>query len=71
MHVNYIDRTDGTVHGEDEFLYAPYSVGTVRNVQWHASPLVNTYVSNYHIIDVDVAPDNKTEPLDLENGPWG
>ena len=29
-HVNYIDRTDGTVHGEDEFLFSPYSVFTVR-----------------------------------------
>jgi len=70
VHLNFIDRTDGTVHGEDEFLYAPYSVFTVRATRWHPTPLVNAYVEHYHEIDVDVAPDNKRAPLDLPLAPW-
>eukprot|EP00401_Gymnodinium_catenatum_P041986 CAMPEP_0117548876 /NCGR_PEP_ID=MMETSP0784-20121206/47874_1 /TAXON_ID=39447 /ORGANISM="" /LENGTH=434 /DNA_ID=CAMNT_0005345843 /DNA_START=46 /DNA_END=1346 /DNA_ORIENTATION=+ len=59
-HVNFIDRTDGTVNQEHEFLYAPYSAFVVRAVTWHASPLVNTYASQPHMIDVDVISDNRT-----------
>ena len=69
-HVNYIDRTDGTVHGEDEFLFSPYSVFTVRATSWHASPLVDEYAAQMHIIDVDVAPDNMHESNDLPLAPW-
>ena len=69
-HVNFIDRTDGTVHGEDEFLYSPYSVFTVTAVSWHEAPLVNEYIARPHTIDVDVAPDNRCEPLDLPLAPW-
>ena len=36
VHVNFIDRTDGTVHREDEFLFAPYSCFTVRAAHWEA-----------------------------------
>ena len=70
VHANFIDRTDGTVHGEDEFLFAPYSVFTVRSVAWHAAPVVNTYVCQPHVIEVDVAPDNRRPPLDLPLAPW-
>ena len=70
VHVNFIDRTDGTVHGEDEFLFAPYSVFTVRSVAWHPAPVVNTYVCEPHVIEVDVAPDNRRQPLDLPLAPW-
>ena len=42
MQANFIgERTDGTVRGEDEFLFSPYSVFTVRAVSWHVQPLVN------------------------------
>ena len=70
VHVNFIDRTDGTVHGEDEFLFSPYSVFTVRTVCWQASPLVNEYVTRPHTIDVEVATDNKRLPTDLPLAPW-
>jgi len=67
---NFIDRTDGTVGDEHEFLFSPYSVFTVRAVSWHAEPLVNEYVTRSHVIDVDVASDNKREPNDLPLAPW-
>ncbi|EOD04915.1 hypothetical protein EMIHUDRAFT_121530 [Emiliania huxleyi CCMP1516] len=70
MQANFVDRTDGTVSGEDEFLFSPYSVFTVRAVSWHVEPLVNEYVTQSHVIDVDVASDNKREPLDLPLAPW-
>ena len=70
MHANFIDRTDGTVHGEDEFLFVPYSVFTVRAVRWEAAPLVNALTARPHTIDVDVASDNKREARDLPLAPW-
>ena len=70
VHANFIDRTDGTVHGEDEFLYSPYSVFTVTAVSWRESPVVNEYIAEPHTIDVAVSPDNMREPLDLPLAPW-
>ena len=70
VHVNFIDRTDGTVHGEDEFLFAPYSCFTVRAVHWEADPVVDEYDARPHRIEVDVAPDNRRAPTDLPLAPW-
>ena len=70
VHVNFIDRTDGTVHGEDEFLFAPYSVFTVRHVEWKSQPIVNAYAVQPHIIEVDVASDNLRHPPDLPLALW-
>ena len=70
VHANFIDRTDGTVNEEHEFLYSPYSVFTVRAVHWEAQPRVNTYERRFHTIDIDVAPDNLREPDDLPLAPW-
>ena len=70
VHVNFIDRTDGTVHGEDEFLFAPYSVFTVRHVEWKSQPTVNAYAVQPHIIEVDVASDNLRHPPNLPLAPW-
>jgi len=70
-HVNYLDRNDGSFEEpEHEFLYSPYSVFVVRAVEWHASPMVNEYIAQFHTIDVDVLPDNKREPIDLPLAPW-
>ena len=69
-HVNYIPSAESLVPGEDEFLFAPYSVFTVRSVAWHPAPVVNTYVCEPHVIEVDVAPDNRRQPLDLPLAPW-
>ena len=52
------------------FLYSPYSVFVVRRVEWHASPMVNEYIAQFHTIDVDVTPDNKREPTNLPLAPW-
>ena len=70
VHVNYIDRTDNTVRDEDEFLFAPYSVFTVRSVSWEADPIANDYVARPHRIELNVAPDNMREPLELPLAPW-
>ena len=68
-HVNFIDRAAVGVPAA-EFLYSPYSTFTVRGVQWHPEPIVNGFVSQMHYIDVDVASDNKSHPLDLPLAPW-
>ena len=70
LQANFIDRTDGTVNEEHEFLYSPYSAFTVRAVHWEAEPCVNMYERCFHTIDVDVAPDNLREPNDLPLAPW-
>ena len=62
--------TDGTVHGEDEFLFAPFSVFTARRVHWEDSPLVDMFTERPHIIEVDVAPDNRGQPSGLPIAPW-
>ena len=70
VHVNFIDRNDGTVHNEDEFLFAPYSTFTVRAVRWSPQPTVDAYTRQPHYIDVNVASDNMRQPLDLPLAPW-
>ena len=71
LHVNFIDRTDGSVGGDElEFLFAPYSVFTVRSVHWEERPLVNEYIRRPHRIEVDVVSDNTLAPLDLPPAPW-
>jgi len=69
VHVNFIDRTDDTVEGEDEFLFSPYSVFTVRQVMWRPKAVATTYQMQPHIIDVDVASDNSKEDCDIV-APW-
>ena len=70
VHVNFIDRTDGTVRKEDEFLFAPYSCFTVRSVDWDPAPIVDLYECRPHRIEVDVAPDNRGMPAGLPLAPW-
>ena len=71
LHVNFIDRTDGSVGGDElEFLFAPHSAFVVRSVRWEEAPLVNEYIGRPHRIEVDVVSDNKRAPLDLPPAPW-
>jgi len=63
MQVNLV--TGGVVGGEAEFLFAPYSVFTVRCVQWRAGTHREP-----HIVDVDAAIDNTLESEDLPLAPW-
>ena len=72
-HVSPIDRHDGSLVGdpnrpaEAEWLFAPYSVFTVRRVVFKDNP---TWTNPYEI-ELDVAPDNQLEPTDLPLAPWG
>lgn len=63
QHVNLVENTH--VQGETEYLFAPYSAFTVKNVTWSDG----TY-ENPHRIDLFAAPDNKNEPEDLPLAPW-
>ena len=58
MHVNYVSNShitnpDGTPR-ESEYLFAPYSIFTVRAVQWGAA-------GTPHRIDLDAALDNRAQ----------
>jgi hypothetical protein len=56
------------VDGEDDFLFAPYSVFTVVSVTFPASS--NPTASNPIIIVLQVNIDGKEEPDDLPLSPW-
>ena len=69
--VNFIDTTDGTCYGEDEFLFSPYSTFTVKSVEFVANPFgIHDYEKSYHKIHLEVSPDNSEEKLDLPSAPW-
>ena len=62
-HVNYVQNTN--VAGEDEFLFVPYSVFTVRSVEWNKGD-----DRHPHVIELEAAVDNRDEPEDLPLAPW-
>ena len=61
-HVNLVHKTH--VKGEEEFLFAPYSVFTLESVRWAASK------DESHRIVLVAAHDNKRESEDLPLAPW-
>lgn len=65
-HVNLVEKTN--VQGEEEFLFAPYSVFTVLSVTMPASgkPTATYPV----VIELQAAIDNRDEPTDLPLSPW-
>ena len=65
-HVNLVEKTN--VEGEEEFLFAPYSVFTVLSVAMPASGKANA--SNPIVIQLQAAVDNREEPEDLPLSPW-
>ena len=65
-HVNLVEKTN--VQGEEEFLFAPYSVFTVSSVTVPASCKPNA--SNPIVIELQAAIDNREEPEDLPLSPW-
>ena len=65
-HVNLVEKTN--VQGEQEFLFAPYSVFTVSSVAVPASGKPNA--SNPIVIELQAAIDNREEPEDLPLSPW-
>ena len=64
--MNLVEKTN--VQGEEEFLYAPYSVFTVTSVNMPASGKPNA--SNPIVIELQAAIDNREEPEDLPLSPW-
>ena len=62
-HVNYV--THANVQGEDEFLFVPYSVFTVRRVQVGRGD-----DNDPHFIELEAAIDNAKEPDDLPLAQW-
>ena len=63
-HINFIDRTDQTVDGENEYLFAPFSAFKVLSVEWSAQPTV----ASPHRVCLAVAPDNRGPPS-MPDGP--
>lgn len=64
-HVNLVRKVAPGVPDEEEYLFAPYSVFTVRTVAWRRGT-----VDDPHEIDLDAAPDNQGPPEDLPLAPW-
>ena len=52
--------------GEEEYLFAAFSVFTVREVVWSATPTMH----EAHRIIIEAAIDNALEPDDLPLAPW-
>lgn len=67
-HVHFIESVHSKLKGEDEheFLFVPYSVFTIENVQWSSDPSPE----NPHVITMLAAEDNSKEELDLPLAPW-
>ena len=53
------------VPGEEEYLFAPYSVFTFRRSTWNAGTTADP-----HEVELLAAVDNKGEPEDLLLAPW-
>ena len=64
-HVNLVKEERSMVAGEQEYLFAPYSVFTVRSAEWAAGS-----VDEPHVIELDAAVDNRDESEDLQLAPW-
>mmetsp|Transcript_49258 Transcript_49258/g.87957 ORF Transcript_49258/g.87957 Transcript_49258/m.87957 type:complete len:717 (-) Transcript_49258:809-2959(-) len=63
-HVDLLRRAN--LEGEEEYLFAPYSVFTVLQVNW-VSPATD---DNPHVVRLQAAIDNLKEPEDLPLAPW-
>eukprot|EP00669_Euglena_mutabilis_P013458 TRINITY_DN842_c0_g1_i1.p1 TRINITY_DN842_c0_g1~~TRINITY_DN842_c0_g1_i1.p1 ORF type:complete len:300 (+),score=120.09 TRINITY_DN842_c0_g1_i1:473-1372(+) len=63
-HVNYIHTTE--CMEEQEYLFSPYSVFTVEQVDWKAAP----EWKDPHVVHLRAATDNRLEPETLPLAPW-
>ena len=52
--------------GEEEFLFAPYSVFTVKEAQWSPHATDDTP----HVVHLEAAIDNNKESMELPLAPW-
>lgn len=64
-HVNLVTKRVPGLPDEREYLFAPYSVFTVRSVQWRAGTREEP-----HRIDLDAAVDNVGPSEELPLAPW-
>ena len=64
-HVSLIER--GLFNNETEYLFAPYSVFTVKSVRW--SSIADE--DNPHIVELEAAIDNRRHKDNLPSAPWG
>jgi len=65
VHLNLI-KEHSAVSEELEFLFVPYSVFTVKQLDFSSQ----AGLKNPHIIELIAAPDNLHEPEDLPLSPW-
>eukprot|EP00567_Pseudictyota_dubia_P005600 CAMPEP_0197441764 /NCGR_PEP_ID=MMETSP1175-20131217/7953_1 /TAXON_ID=1003142 /ORGANISM="Triceratium dubium, Strain CCMP147" /LENGTH=407 /DNA_ID=CAMNT_0042972095 /DNA_START=498 /DNA_END=1721 /DNA_ORIENTATION=+ len=65
IHVNLVRRRVPNLPDEKEYLFAPYSVFTVRSAQWN-----NGTNADPHIIELEAAHDNKEHSEELPLAPW-
>jgi len=65
-HVNLVSKSY-LGSAEAEYLFAPYSTFTVREVRWSANP---TDGRSPHEITIEAAVDNQSEPEDLPLAPY-
>ena len=63
-HVNLVRHSN--VAGEEEFLFAAYSVFTVREARWSATASDD----DPHVVYLDAAIDNRKAPGNLPLAPW-
>jgi hypothetical protein len=67
-HVQYLSETH--VPGEEEFLFAVFSVFTVREVEWSADPAAPHRITIEAALDNKLDPDGQPWPDDLPLAPW-
>jgi len=67
--VNFIDKTDGSVSEESEYLFAPYSAFKVRSVKV-LPHMPSSMLCQYHTVELDVMPDNAKEDPNLQLAMW-
>lgn len=67
-----IDRTDGSVSDEAEWLFSPYSTFKVRKIVIVKDPCVDLVLGKvvHHEIHLDVQSDNSEHSLGLELSRW-
>ena len=65
VHVNLVRRRVAGLGSEQEYLFAPYSVFTVKQATWRSGSK-----DDPHVIELLAAPDNKLEPEGLPLAPW-
>ena len=64
QNANFLKSSE--VPGEEEYLFMPYSVFTVRHCEWSDSPTPKAP----HRITIEAAEDSLYEPKDLPLAPW-